>query len=402
MEMKLIKLTALEEIFVDIRETDVKVEDPFKGKTIPIKDYVMLHSSTGYFKPGEDVTFLGLNKVFKEVLEIDNKSPKLNRKSFWLKNSELFACLCSIVYPWVDEKKKRHFPDPNSNFQINAWMKILNPTVITIDPANNWFGFIVDLNKNKDYFSEGINQLIESLNEKEFSLNLLAENGLGNNNSANIYFQICNKNLNLERSQTNDYYFNFYSLTLERTNFKVEYGQNACKLLNYFNCEEIIVSQLINELRKHSDNFLRAGSNFNLLFDLMSQEKLNKISYNALLLDLYDRNRNESSVDLDDRLKNLIKKTINKGHNFSTHNNWNSYTWADIIKSVVRNNAEELLSKVKNNPYDITNLFSKKMVIQKMERIYTAVFSRGDKEKEMRKYIEKQVESLVEVERYFK
>jgi hypothetical protein len=399
MEMKLIELSALEEIFVDIRETDIVVKDPFKGKTVPISDYIMLHSSTGYFKSDDDVTFLGLNRVFKEIRETENKSARLTRKSFWLRNSELFACLCSIVYPWVDEKKK-YFPDPNSNFLINDWMKILNPTVITIDPAHNWFGFIVDLNKNKTYFSKSIVQLIESLHEKGFSLNLLAENSLGNNNSVNVYIQISNKNISLERPKNNDYYFNFHSLTIERTNFKVEYGQNAGKFFKYFNNKEINFSQLINELSKHSDKFLRAVKNFNRLFDLMSQEKLDEISYNALLLDLYDRNRNESSVDLDDRLKNLIRKTIKKGHNFSIYNSNHTYTWADIIKSVVINNAEELLSKVKNNPYEITNLFSKKMVIQKMERIYTEVFSRGDKEKEMRKYLEKQVYSFMEVEQY--
>ena len=44
--MQLKKLHKLEEIFIDIRETDVEVKDPFKGITVPIEEYVMLHSST--------------------------------------------------------------------------------------------------------------------------------------------------------------------------------------------------------------------------------------------------------------------------------------------------------------------------------------------------------------------
>jgi hypothetical protein len=398
MEIKLKKLSAYEEIFVDIRETDVKVKDPFKGITIPIDDYIMLHSSTGYFNSGNDVTFLGLNRVFKEIRDKTKEIPEIDRKSFWLRNSELFACICSIVFPWIDEIEKKHFPDPKSAFQINSWMKMLNTKVITIEPSNNWYGFIIDLYEIKKYFTERIVRLIESLHEKGFSLNLLAENGLGNNNSANIYIQISDNSPLGKRPLANDSYFNYHSLILEKTNFKVKFGQNPNNFFKCFNKEEIFISQLRNELGQHSDDFLQAVTKFNLLFDLMTQEKLNEISYNALLLDLYDRNRNESSVDLDDRLKNLIKKTIKKGHNFSEHQFNQPYTWANLIKSIVRNNAEDIFSKVRNNPYEITQLFSKKMVIQKMERIYTAVFSRGDKEKEMKKYLQKQIDSFREIE----
>ncbi len=178
------------------------------------------------------------------------------------------------------------------------------------------------------------------------------------------------------------------------------YGKSQNKIFQYFNKGKIFISQLENELGKHSTDFFKAIKSFNLLFDLMSQQKLDEISYNALLLDLYDRNRNESSVDLDERLQNLIKKTIKKGHNFSDHQYNQSYTWAHLIKSVVRNNAEEIFSKVQNNPNEITQLFSKKMVIQKMERIYAAVLFRGDKENEMQKYLQKQIQSYLEVQPY--
>ncbi len=396
--MQLIPLEKPEEIFIDIRETDVEVKDPFIGITVPIKEYVMLHSSTGGFKSDNDVKFLGLNRVFKDKREPHDEISVLDRKSFWLRNSELFACLCSIVFPWVDEQEKKHFPDPDSDFLINSWMKILNPKVITIDPSRNWFGFIIELNEIKKYFSQRIVREIEHLREKGYSLNLLAENGLGNNNSANIYIQITEIKTTLVKT-TNDF-INYHSLTLERTNFKVTYGQSPNKIFKYFDKGKIFISQLENELGKHSTDFFRAIKSFNLLFDLMSQQKLDEISYNALLLDLYDRNRNESSVDLDERLQNLIKKTIKKGHNFSDDQYNESYTWAHLIKSVVRNNAEEIFSKVQNNPNEITQLFSKKMVIQKMERIYASVLFRGDKENEMRKYLQKQIQSYLEVQPY--
>ena len=113
---------------------------------------------------------------------------------------------------------------------------------------------------------------------------------------------------------------------------------------------------------------------------------------------MYDINRNQSSVDLDDRLKNLIKKTIRKGHIFLDDQFNNQYTWAYLIKSVVRNNAVDLFSKVEKNPNGITHLFSKKMVIKKMERIYTAVIERN--KEEMKKYLQKQVDSYDEVKQY--
>ena len=94
----------------------------------------------------------------------------------------------------------------------------------------------------------------------------------------------------------------------------------------------------------------------------MSKEKLTETTYKALILDLYDRNRNQSSVDLDDRLKNLINKTLRRGNS----NNFNrdyEYTWANLIISVVINNAEDIIKKIEKNPYEISNLFSKKMVI---------------------------------------
>ena len=49
MEMKLIRLSAPEEIFIDIRESKIIINDPYKGTTFQEKDNVMLHSSTGYY-----------------------------------------------------------------------------------------------------------------------------------------------------------------------------------------------------------------------------------------------------------------------------------------------------------------------------------------------------------------
>ena len=94
-----------------------------------------------------------------------------------------------------------------------------------------------------------------------------------------------------------------------------------------------------------------------------------------------------------------MKKTIHKGHNITREND-QSYTWAHIIESVVRNNAEKIYSKVEKNPNDISHLFSKKMVVQKMERIYEAINSRNDKEIEINNYIKKQVDSYREVDHH--
>jgi hypothetical protein len=398
MKEKLKRLFEPEEIFIDIRETDIEISDPYKGVKVKIEDYVMLHSSTGYFKQDKDINFLGLNRVFDDLKETANNG-SIDRKSFWLRNSELFACLSSIVYPWIDEKKKLSFQDPMLGFQAKDWMEKLKLKVITIEPSFNWYGFFVDLNEIQDYFSEHVVDLIKSLNEKGFTLSVLAENGLGNNNSANIYLQICANWSKQEESSVKENIINYNSLTLEKTNFKVEYGKNPSKLLQYFNDEILSISRLEDISSKYSREFISAVRNFNLLYDLMENETLNEIAYNALLLDLHDRNRNESSVDLDDRLKNLLKKTINKGHNISRGSD-QPFTWAHIIESVVRNNAENISSKVEKNPYEITHLFSKKMVVQKMERIYDKISDRDDSEKERKTYIEKQVISYAEVVSY--
>ena len=103
---------------------------------------------------------------------------------------------------------------------------------------------------------------------------------------------------------------------------------------------------------------------------------------------------------MDDRLKNIIKKAIKTRDVFLDDQYNNQYSWAHLIKRVVRNNAEDIFSKVKKNPNEITHLFSKKRVIEKMERIYTAISSRVDKEKEMKKYLQKQVDSYDEVKKY--
>jgi len=408
MEMKLIRLSAPEEIFVDIRESEIKINDPYKGTTFQVKENVMLHSSTGYFNPGDDINFLGMNKVFKEI-EINQQEslfkgeeiPGLDRKSFWLKNSELFACLCAIIYPWFDDKNKIKFHELNNIFLPNDWMELLNPIVITISPSKNWYGFIVDLNKIKKLFSKEIISQIDSLYQKGFSLKLLSENALGNNNSANICIQISDNNPICQRLTAKDNYFNYDSLTLEIINFNSTYGKNPNKIFKYFNKRAIIIiSQLVNEFSENSNNFIMAIKNFDSLYDLMSQQKLDETSYNALLLDLYDINRNTSSVDLDDLLKNKIKKSIRNGDDFLDGQYYNQYSWAHLIKRVVRNNAEDIISKVKKNPNEITHLFSKKRVIKKMERIYTAISSRDDKEKEMKKYLQKQVDSYDEVKKY--
>jgi hypothetical protein len=396
MKEQLKKLSEPAEIFVDIRETDIVIPDPYKGKSVEIKDFVMLHSSTGYFHKGDDINFLGLNRVFKEVRE-GKKNLELGRKSFWLRNSELFACMCSVVYAWVDTEKRKLFPGPDDDFLPDTWMKLLKPDVVTIYPSYNWFGIIIDISRIKECFSEELSQLIENLHEKGFSLKLLSENGLGNNNSANIYFQISYIKPKNGCLILGDNYLNYNSLTLEKTNFKVEFGQNPQKLFHYFK-GKISISNLAQELEKYSKDFLRSGIHFNSLYDLMSRENLNEMSYNALLLDLHDRNRNESSVDLDDRLRNLLKKTILKGHDIRNKNG-SVYTWAHLIESVVNNNAVELATKVKNDPYQITDFFSKKRVIQKMERIHYAILKRKDPEM-MRKYIDKQVESYKEVLRH--
>ena len=407
MEMKLIRLSAPEEIFVDIRESEIIINDPYKGTTFPVKDNVMLHSSTGYFNPGDDITFLGMNKVFKEIEISQQESlfkgeeiPELDRKSFWLKNSELFACLCAIIYPWFDDKNKIKFHELNNIFLPNDWMEILNPIVITISPSKNWYGFIVDLNIIKKLFSKEIISKIDSLHQKGFSLKLLSENSLGNNNSANICIQISDNNPLCQRLTANDNYFNYDSLTLEIINFNFTYGKTPNKIFKYFNKRGITISQLVNEFSENSNKFIKAIKNFDSLFDLMSQQKLDETSYNALLLDLYDTNRNTSSVDLDDRLKNIIKKAIKNRDVFLDDHYNNQYSWAHLIKRVVRNNAEDIFSKVKKNPNEITHLFSKKRVIEKMERIYTAISSRDDKEKEMKKYLQKQVDSFDEVKKY--
>lgn len=395
MEYSLIEIRKPEEIFIDIREQEVIVNDPYKGIAIPINEYVMLHSSTGYFRDGDDIAFLGLNKIFKQVDQKRNATPVINRKSFWLRNSELFAIACSILYNWVSEEEQSKLPKPKENFLPENWRKILKARVITVDPARNWFGFLIDLNNIKQLFTgTKFCELLISLEEKGYSLTMLIENGFGYNVTPNIYLQISSLHT-LNFSQSFNQYFNFNSLTLEKTNFKVQFSQKPEELFNPFS-KDYSLSNINSLCANHASSFMSAISNFNYLFDLMQKMTLDERSYNALLLDLYDVNRNESSVDLDDRLKNLILKKIRQGH-YGTDNQFN---WASIIRSVIINNANDLHSKIQNNPYEITNLFSKKRVIEKMERIYKEIFGRKDHKMEMEKYIYKQVESYREIEQH--
>lgn len=387
-----------EEIFVDIREQDVVIKDPYKGKPITVPEYVMLHSSTGHFSDptGDDVVFLGLNKVFNSNAREQKNTEIQERKSFWLRNSELFAICVSVLYKWINEDERSALPDSKTRFLPNDWRKILRAKAITVDPSRNWFGFLIELNAIKNIFTNTeIFKLIDSLEKKGYSLTLLAENGFGFKVSPNIYLQLSYR----KRQSTSpfDHFVNFHSLTLEKTNLRVEFGQKPEELFSRFS-SDYTLDQVSSLSHKYAPGFISAVRNFNYLYELMERIKLDKNGYNALLLDLYDVNRNESSVDLDNRLKNLIAKKIRLGHTGVDH----EYNWATIIKSVVLNNAEDLYTKIQNNPYEITNLFSKKRVIEKMERIYEQIFSRDNHEKEMRKYILKQIDSLREIEQHIK
>jgi hypothetical protein len=383
-------ITAVEEIFVDIRENKVEIVDPYKGKTICIDDYVMLYSSTGGFKPGNDIKFLGIhNTITKRTNE---NSSQDTRQSFWLKNSEILALLCAIVYCWREKTEtltEGNLPNPNDKFLPVDWLQSLQATAITIDPSNNWYGFVVDLFRLRNHLPKSLQTIVQNCKAEGFTLSLLAENGFAINASPNVFLQIGSDILKTESNDaTGGSPINYYSLTLERTNLRQKYALRPSDLFNFFQGDYSIAS-LRPIAQQYQQVFSEAVINFTRLFELMKRLTLNQASYEALVLDLYDRNRNTSSVDLDDRLQNLIKRTVKDGKKGFR----DKYDWATIISSVILIHAEDLQDRVANNARDITEFFSKKRVIQKMERIYKEIFNRKDPLLELSKYLDTQLVS---------
>ena len=387
--MRIISLKNPSEIFIDIREQEAQIQDIYSNKLIPIKEYVLLYSSTG-----EEFKFLGLNKTFN--INYNLFSDIIERKSFWLRNSELFAAMCSILFSWLDiEKLPPELRKINERFKPFDWIEFLKPQVISIDPERNWFAFLVD-------FTDLIKQLPDSpfysvlceLESKGFILFITAQNSFRTESLPNIYFQICS----LKNHGNSTYYepgsgINVSLLTLEKTNFKVTYNKNPEELFSLFP-EGYSLNSISRKFKQVSSAFELALTRFNALYNLMQTITMDEESYDAIVLDLYDRNRSISSIDLDIRLKRLIAKSIVKG---KVAVKGNKYNWATLIDSVIINNSEEILTKIQNNPYELTHLFSKKMVIQKMERIYETVLSRENPGYELRRYISEQVSLFREI-----
>lgn len=386
MENRLKQLFEPEDVFVDIREHEVVINDPYKEKSIKFDDYVMLYWS----KEPKSATFLGLNRVFNDFTLKRPEIITLNRKSFYINNSELFACMCALISNWITDENKQQIPSLKDAFLPYTWMNKVNAKAVTIDPAQNWFGFVCNLTQIKDFFEgHGIATLINELRLKGYSLLLIADNSVGNNGSFNIYLQI-----SIGTDSYSDYaLFTQKSLTLDKTNFMVEFQQKPEKLFQHFCQGAISIDSLLETMHDYSSSFYNSLKKFLELYRLMSEIKLAPKEYIALVLDLYDRNRNISSVELDERLRNLIDKTISQAINTRE----NEYTWKTLICNIIETNAEDFHSIVRNNPKDIKKVFSKKMVIQKMERIYSAVLGDNFPEKKMKQYIKRQVESYNEI-----
>lgn len=366
------------EIFPDIREHDAQIKDKYSQKLIPIKDYVLLYSSTG-----EDFNFLGLNKI-----DLFNK-PNDERKSFWLLNRELFAILCSIYYAWfMDKEANNEIANVNESFKPIDWINKLNVKVITIEPERNWFAFIVNLTKIKNTIPKSsLRDSLDTLDELGYSLFLTAENSFRNFASTNIFLQICSNKYVYKQDFIIGNDINFSSLTLEKTSIKSTYFNDPSRLYSFFK-EGYSIQSICNEFHKQSIEFKTAVEGFINLHKLMQEVQMNYESYNAILLDLYDRNRSTSSVMHDKRLQNLIKKTIKNGTVGVENKNYN---WASIIDSIIINNSIELKSKIQSSIYELSHIFSKKMVITKMQRIHSSIFQSSNAKLELNKYVADQV-----------
>ena len=350
--MKIIELRKPEQIFVDIREEKVSFKDKYTGDKIEIDEYVLLYSCPGGTEPtNEKFTFLGLNRAFVEN-EFNNK-PTL-RKSFWLRNSEVFAGMCCILSAWINEdtlpSKKL---SRRQSFSPVDWLKFLEAVAYTIDPKRNWYGFTVDLSRRREIFKgTKLYDFITFLKEEGYTLLISAENGLGGDSSPNIYFQIASNNQYHRNPYLDDLSINAQSLTLEKTNLKVSLKGDPDAFFKIFE-KDYSLSSINSIFDKSSDKFLTALENFILLYELMRKINLDRTAYSAIVLDLYDRNRNVSSVDLDRRLQKLINKTIRNGARGVVRDEFN---WASLIRSVVINNSEDLITKVQNNPYELGKL----------------------------------------------
>lgn len=344
--------TLLDDFFLPFEEKDIWVKSNNK-EFIEVFNYFSL----GYTNDLGFFSTISIREKPKNDLGLRN----------WLTNSELLGLTIGVSNKILTSNFNfKSFEESIQSIErwnrqsnsITEFLDFWKPTFLR-NKNSSWFGCILGLSPQlKLGYESEIYTIIQELYRDKILVHLSFENDLNIEKYPNVYLQVSLDDFNHQNHPS--------VMTISKSNFNSIKVKTSPKN-KYYSWIEFnkLFSAEIEELGVQFYNDLKS---FHKYYQAFKKIELNRIEFIAIVLDLYNRNRNEESLELDDNLKKTIRNTINRNKQNSDFNY--DLTLATVVKNIIKINAEDynLGSPINTDKYHV--IFSEKRVFKKIKNIY--------------------------------